>query len=124
MNQPIKGDQQMTTAKATPPVEPKKISEIKDLNPFKNKVMFLLMLVLMHFMPLACSYWFLLFLLQKTEFLVTVTIKKIDDSWWYNSCEKCVRTAKPYGELYKCTEPNKCGHIGKPVQRSDDIHCL
>ncbi|XP_039851311.1 replication protein A 70 kDa DNA-binding subunit C-like [Panicum virgatum] len=88
-NQPIKWDQQMTPAKATPAVEHKKVSEIKDLNPFKYK---------------------------KMDFLVTVAIKKIDSSWWYNSCYKCARTAKPYGDLYKCTD-STCNYTGKPVQR-------
>ncbi|XP_039786284.1 uncharacterized protein LOC120652497 [Panicum virgatum] len=79
----------MTPAKATPAVEHKKVSKIKDLNPFKYK---------------------------KMDFLVTVTIRKIDSSWWYNSCYKCARTAKPYGDLYKCTD-STCNYIGKPVQR-------
>lgn len=45
--QPIKWDQQTTPVKPTTVVEPKKISEIKDLNPFKYKVM----LVLIQFVP-------------------------------------------------------------------------
>ncbi|KAG2640235.1 uncharacterized protein LOC120663353 isoform X1 [Panicum virgatum] len=88
-NQPIRWDQQMTPTKATPAAEHKNVSEIKDLNPFKYK---------------------------KMDFLVTVTIRKIDSSWWYNSCYKCVKTAKPYGDLYKCTD-SECNYIGKPVQR-------
>lgn len=79
----------MTPTKATPAAEHKNVSEIKDLNPFKYK---------------------------KMDFLVTVTIRKIDSSWWYNSCYKCVKTAKPYGDLYKCTD-SECNYIGKPVQR-------
>ena len=55
--------------------------------------------------------------------MVTVTIRKIGSSWWYNACEKCVRTTKPYGDLYKCTEPT-CGYIGKPTQRSDRTDAL
>ncbi|XP_052153386.1 uncharacterized protein LOC127771505 isoform X2 [Oryza glaberrima] len=55
--------------------EQKTIVEIKDLNPFEYK---------------------------KNEFIVTVTIKKIDGPWWYNACDKCKRTAKPYGYLYRC----------------------
>ena len=52
-----------------------------------------------------------------------MTIRKIDSSWWYNACEKCVRTTKPYGDLYKCTEPT-CSYIGKPTQRSDRTDAL
>ncbi|CAO2161200.1 unnamed protein product, partial [Urochloa humidicola] len=61
MNQPIKWDQQMVPNAPASVVEEKKVSELINLNPFKNK---------------------------KNEFLVTVTIKKIDSSWWYNAC-KC-----------------------------------
>ncbi|CAN6323913.1 unnamed protein product [Urochloa humidicola] len=89
MNQPIKWDQQIAPNTPAASVQEKKVSEIIDLNPFKNK---------------------------KNEFLVTVTIKKIDNSWWYNACCKCSRTAKPYGNQYKCNEPT-CDYIGKPVQR-------
>ncbi|CAN6278498.1 unnamed protein product [Urochloa humidicola] len=43
----------------------KKISDIVDLNPFEFK---------------------------KSEFLIIVTIKKVDNSWWYNACKKCMKT--------------------------------
>jgi hypothetical protein len=76
--------------------EHKKISEIKFLNPFTTK---------------------------KTEFLVTVTVKKINSSsWWYNSCHKCARTVKPHEDLYKCTD-SRCGHIGIPAPRSVHLTC-
>jgi len=39
----------MTPAKATPAVEHKKVSEIKDLNPFKYKVTLILIFLLIHF---------------------------------------------------------------------------
>jgi replication factor A1 len=53
---------------------------------------------------------------QKTEFLVKVVINKIDSSWWYNACSKCKRTAKRYGNLYKCSY-SKCNTIGASQQR-------
>ncbi|RLM60933.1 replication protein A 70 kDa DNA-binding subunit B-like [Panicum miliaceum] len=71
------------------PAEEKKVSEILNLNPFE------------------C---------QKNEFLVTVTVKKIDGSWWYSACKKCMKTAKRHGDSYKCTN-SKCGAIGVPSQR-------
>ncbi|CAO2037175.1 unnamed protein product [Urochloa humidicola] len=89
MNQPIKWDNQIAPNTPAASVEEKKISEIIKLNPFKYK---------------------------KNEYLVNVTIKKIDSSWWYNACYKCCRTAKPYGNQYRCNEPT-CEYIGKPVQR-------
>ncbi|KAF0903144.1 hypothetical protein E2562_025729 [Oryza meyeriana var. granulata] len=57
--------------------EPKSIAQIKDLNPFEFK---------------------------KHEFLVNVVIKKIDMeySWWYTAYDICRRTARPYGNAYKC----------------------
>ncbi|CAN6339007.1 unnamed protein product [Urochloa humidicola] len=79
----------MTLNAPPPAIEDKKVSEIINLNPFKNK---------------------------KNEFLVTVTIKKINSSWWYNACYKCSRTAKPYGNQFRCNEPT-CDYIGKPIQR-------
>ncbi|CAO2207700.1 unnamed protein product [Urochloa humidicola] len=67
----------------------KKISDIVNLNPFECK---------------------------KSEFLITVTIKKVNDSWWYNACKKCMKTAKRHGDSYKCTNP-KCATVGVPSQR-------
>jgi len=55
-------------------------------------------------------------LVQKNEFLVTVTLKKIDSSWWYNAYKKCMKTTKRHGDSYKCINP-KCGAIGLPGQR-------
>ncbi|CAN6280226.1 unnamed protein product [Urochloa humidicola] len=70
--------------------EEKKISDIKDLNPFECK---------------------------KTEFLVTVTVKKIDGkSWWYNACKKCSHTARRHGDSFRCTN-SKCGSIGMAAPR-------
>ncbi|CAN6302827.1 unnamed protein product [Urochloa humidicola] len=70
--------------------EEKKISDIKNLNPFECK---------------------------KTEFLVTVTVKKIDGkSWWYNACKKCSHTAKRHGNSFKCIN-NQCGSIGMASPR-------
>lgn len=62
-------------------------------------------------------------LLQKDEFLVTMTIRKIDSSWWYNACKKCIKTAKRHEDLYKCTNPS-CGVVGIPTQRSDVSHTV
>ncbi|CAO1942504.1 unnamed protein product [Urochloa humidicola] len=67
----------------------KKISDIVDLNPFEFK---------------------------KSEFLIIVTIRKVDDSWWYNACKKCLKTTKRHGDSYKCINP-KCATIGMPTQR-------
>ncbi|CAN6371900.1 unnamed protein product [Urochloa humidicola] len=70
--------------------EEKKISDIKNLNPFECK---------------------------KTEFLVTVTMNKIDGkSWWYNACKKCSRTSKRHGSSFKCIN-NQCGSIGMASPR-------
>ncbi|XP_025820266.1 uncharacterized protein LOC112896492 [Panicum hallii] len=64
--------------------EHRKVSDIKYLHPFTNK---------------------------KTEWLVTVKVMKIDKSWWYNSCKKCLKTAKPHGNTFKCTN-HTCNTIG------------
>jgi len=48
-NQPIWWDQQMTPTKATLAAEHKNVSEIKDLNPFKYKVILVLIFLLIHF---------------------------------------------------------------------------
>ena len=55
--------------------------------------------------------------LQKTDWLLTVTVQKIDKSWWYNACNKCLRTAKPFRDSFRCTEP-RCGTVGAPIPRS------
>ncbi|AQK60406.1 putative replication protein [Zea mays] len=60
--------------------EHKKLKDIKYLHPFENK---------------------------KKEWLVIVKVLKIDSSWWYNACKKCLRTTKPHGDTYKCTN-NSC----------------
>ena len=54
--------------------------------------------------------------MQKTEFIVTVTVKKISSNWWYNACKKCMKTAKRHGDSYKCTNA-KCNNIGIPNPR-------
>ncbi|CAN6172954.1 unnamed protein product [Urochloa humidicola] len=70
--------------------EEKKISDIKNLNPYECK---------------------------KTEFLVTVTVKKIDGkSWWYNACKQCSHTAKHHGNSFKCIN-SQCGSIGMAAPR-------
>ncbi|AQK90656.1 hypothetical protein ZEAMMB73_Zm00001d008773 [Zea mays] len=66
-----------------------KIAYIRDLHPFENK---------------------------DREFLVTVTVKKIGDRWWYNACKKCTRTAVAHGDSYKCSD-QVCANIGTPSQR-------
>jgi hypothetical protein len=63
---------------------------------------------------------FFLFSMQEKEFLVTVTIRKIDSKWWYNSCIKCACTAVTHGDSYKCTNRD-CANIAMPVQRLDDV---
>ncbi|XP_021305518.1 replication protein A 70 kDa DNA-binding subunit D [Sorghum bicolor] len=89
--QPVKWEQHMASSEpvAFAPPEHKKVSDIKLLHPFKYK---------------------------KTEWLVTVTVQKIDKSWWYNACKKCLKTARPFHDSFRCTEP-KCGTIGVPVPR-------
>ncbi|KAL5673449.1 hypothetical protein ACJX0J_017755, partial [Zea mays] len=52
--------------------------------------------------------------LTKKEWLVIVKVLKIDRSWWYNACKKCLRTTKPHGDTYKCTN-NSCDTIGSPT---------
>ncbi|ONM21821.1 hypothetical protein ZEAMMB73_Zm00001d005758 [Zea mays] len=70
--------------------EEQKIAYIRDLHPFENK---------------------------DREFLVTVTVKKIGDRWWYNACKKCTRTAVAHGDSYKCSD-QVCANIGTPNQSS------
>ncbi|AQK39248.1 putative replication protein [Zea mays] len=69
--------------------EHRKLKDIKYLHPFENK---------------------------KKEWLVIVKILKIDRSWWYNACKKCLRTTKPHGDTYKCTN-SSCDSIGSPTPR-------
>ncbi|XP_052158490.1 uncharacterized protein LOC127776138 isoform X2 [Oryza glaberrima] len=53
---------------------------------------------------------------KRARFIVNVTIKSIHDEncWWYNSCDRCCRTSKPYGSTYRCSS---CCYIGMPVPR-------
>jgi hypothetical protein len=41
---------------------------------------------------------------------------KIANSWWYNSCKRCLKTAKAHGNTYKCTNP-ACNNVGAPNPR-------
>ena len=54
--------------------------------------------------------------MQKTEFIVTVAVKKIGNNWWYNACKKCMKTSKCHGDSYKSTNA-KCNNIGIPNPR-------
>jgi hypothetical protein len=60
---------------------------------------------------------------QDREFLVTVTVKKIGDRWWYNACKKCTRTTVAHGDSYKCSD-QVCATIGMPNQRLGGISSL
>ena len=60
---------------------------------------------------------------QDREFLVTVTVKKIGDRWWYNACKKCTRTTVAHGDSYKCSD-QVCANIGTPNQWLGDISSL
>ncbi|KAG8081933.1 hypothetical protein GUJ93_ZPchr0014g47538 [Zizania palustris] len=53
---------------------------------------------------------------RRSRFLVNVTIRKLcnENSWWYNSCGSCYRTAKPFGHSFKCTG---CYKIATPIPR-------
>ncbi|ONM11516.1 putative replication protein [Zea mays] len=75
---PVIWDQGKAAAESTVIAVPehKKLKDIKYLHPFENK---------------------------KKEWLVIVKVLKIDSSWWYNACKKCLRTTKPHGDTYKCT---------------------
>ncbi|PWZ58814.1 hypothetical protein Zm00014a_032126 [Zea mays] len=88
---PVIWDQGKAAAESTVIAVPehKKLKDIKYLHPFENK---------------------------KKEWLVVVKILKIDRSWWYNACKKCLRTTKPHGDTYKCTN-NSCDSIGSPTPR-------
>ncbi|ONM36878.1 putative replication protein [Zea mays] len=89
-HKPVKWNATVTSSQLISPVaEDQKVSYIKYLHPFENK---------------------------GKEFLVTVTIRKIDNKWWYNSCRKCACTAVTHGDSYKCTNCD-CANIAMPVQR-------
>ncbi|AQK66356.1 putative replication protein [Zea mays] len=89
---PVIWDQGKAAAESTVIAVPeyKKLKDIKYLHPFENK---------------------------KKEWLVVIKILKIDRSWWYNACKKCLRTTKPHGDTYKCTN-NSCDSIGSPTPSS------
>ncbi|AQK97162.1 putative replication protein [Zea mays] len=89
---PVIWDQGKAAARGTVIAVPehKKLKDIKYLHPFENK---------------------------KKEWLVIVKILKIDRSWWYNACKKCLRTTKPHGDTYKCTN-SSCDSIGSPTPSS------
>jgi len=89
MHKPITWAENVGCSKSKDAAEEKKVSDIINMNPFECK---------------------------KNEFLVTVTVRKIDSSWWYNACKKCMKTTKRHGDSYRCTNP-KCGYIGMPTQR-------
>ncbi|XP_020401709.1 uncharacterized protein [Zea mays] len=88
-HRPVIWDQGKMAAESTVVAVPehKKLKDIKYLHPFENK---------------------------KKEWLVIVKVLKIDRSWWYNACKKCLRTTKPHGDTYKCTN-NSCDTIGSPT---------
>ncbi|AQK66572.1 putative replication protein [Zea mays] len=91
---PVIWDQGKVAAESTIAAVPehKKLKDIKYLHPFENK---------------------------KKEWLVIVKVLKIDRSWWYNACKKCLRTTKPHGDTYKCTN-NSCDSIGSPTPSFDN----
>ncbi|ONM34067.1 Helicase [Zea mays] len=94
---PIKWNEVLSSNQPMPHVpEEQKIACIRDLHPFENK---------------------------DREFLVTVTVKKIGDRWWYNACKKCTRTAVAHGDSYKCSD-QVCATIGTPNQRLGSISSL
>ncbi|AQK71364.1 hypothetical protein ZEAMMB73_Zm00001d016644 [Zea mays] len=94
---PIKWNEVLSSNQPMPHVpEEQKIAYIRDLHPFENK---------------------------DREFLVTVTVKKIDDRWWYNACKKCTRTTVAHGDSYKCSD-QVCATIGTPNQRLGGISSL
>ncbi|AQK94097.1 hypothetical protein Zm00014a_023315 [Zea mays] len=53
--------------------------------------------------------------------VVIVKVLKIDRSWWYNACKKCLRTTKPHGDTYKCTN-NSCDSIRSPTPRLNTLY--
>ncbi|KAJ1280881.1 hypothetical protein BS78_04G266000 [Paspalum vaginatum] len=90
VHNPIKWNEILASSRpVAPPAEEQKVSYIKYLHPFENK---------------------------GKEFLVTVTIKKINKKWWYNSCRKCTHTAEPHGDTYKCINTD-CSTIGTSTRR-------
>ncbi|WVZ88743.1 hypothetical protein U9M48_035226 [Paspalum notatum var. saurae] len=90
VHKPIKWNEILASSRpVVPAVEEQKVSYIKYLHPFENK---------------------------RKEFLVIVTIKKIDKKWWYNSCRKCTHTAEHRGDTYKCINTD-CNTVGASTQR-------
>ncbi|WVZ68238.1 hypothetical protein U9M48_017199 [Paspalum notatum var. saurae] len=90
VHKPIKWNEILASSHpVAPAAEEQKVSYIKYLHPFENK---------------------------RKEFLVTVTIKKIDKKWWYNACRKCTHTAERHGDTYKCINTD-CNTIGSSTQR-------
>ncbi|BAS79012.1 Os02g0528500 [Oryza sativa Japonica Group] len=53
---------------------------------------------------------------KKVRFQAHVTVRRIcnDKCWWYGSCQRCFKVAKPYGSTYKCTS---CSNIAVAVPR-------
>lgn len=50
------------------------------------------------------------------EFLVTVSIKKVGDKWWYNSYRKCSHTTVAHADSFRCTN-RECGSMAVPNPR-------
>ena len=115
VHEPITWVDNASSSQQKKAAEQKKVSEILNLNPFECQVLLLLHNFICA-VPLIIASLLLVSLVQKNEFLVTVTVKKIDSSWWYNACKKYIKTAKRHGDSYRCTNP-KCGAIGVPCQR-------
>ncbi|XP_052169219.1 replication protein A 70 kDa DNA-binding subunit B-like [Oryza glaberrima] len=87
--QPIKWVETAATVYEDDTVERKTVAELKKLNPHKCR---------------------------RLRFITSVTIRKIcnENSWWYRSCQKCFKGAKPYGYTYKC---GSCSWIGMATPR-------
>ncbi|AQK86681.1 putative replication protein [Zea mays] len=94
-HRPIIWDQRKVAVESTIVAVPehKKLKDIKYLHPFENK---------------------------KKEWLVIVKVLKINRSWWYTACKKCLRTTKPHSDTYKCTN-NSCDSIGSPTPRLNTL---
>ncbi|XP_052159517.1 uncharacterized protein LOC127777048 [Oryza glaberrima] len=87
--QPIKWVETAATVYEDDTVEQKTVAELKKLNPHKCR---------------------------RLRFITSVTIRKFcnENSWWYRSCQKCFKGAKPYGYTYKC---GSCSWIGMATPR-------